>query len=71
MSEEHPAEFSTPGNGPKYDYAAAAAAEVLNLHFDPSQPKTVLFGRILFTILNAMNLAEQELARARWEPSEN
>jgi len=44
---------------------------VLNLHFDPSQPKAVLFSRILFTILNAMNLAEQELARAKWEPSEN
>ena len=71
MSEEHPAEFSTSGNGPKYDYSAAAAAEILNLHFDPSQPKSVLHQRIMSTILNAWNLAEEELARARWEPSEN
>jgi len=71
MRDEHLAEFATSGNGPRYDYSAAAAAEILNLHFDPTQPKEVLFGRILFTILNAMNLAEQELARARWEPGEN
>ena len=71
MSEEQPPRFPTRGNGPRYDYSAAAAAEILNLHCDPSQPKAVLYGRILFTILNAMNLAETELARARWEPSEN
>ncbi len=53
------------------DYSAAAAAEILNLHFDPSQPKSVLHQRIMFTILNAWNLAEEELARPRWEPSEN
>ena len=70
MSEQHPGAFPTSGNGPKYDYSAAAA-EILNLHFDPSQPKSVLYGRILLTILNAWNLAEEELARARWEPSEN
>jgi hypothetical protein len=61
----------TSGNGPRYDYSAAAAAEILNLHFDPAQPKAVLYGRILFTILNAMYLAEAELRRAHWEPGEN
>ena len=71
MSEEHPLAFPTRGNGPRYDYSAAAAAKILTLHFDPSQPKSVLFGCILFTILNAMNLAEQERERARWEPGEN
>jgi hypothetical protein len=64
-------EFATNGNGPRYDYSAAAAAEIINLYFDSSQPKAVLFGRILFTILNAMNMAEEELRGARWEPGDN
>ncbi len=71
MSGMYPGQFPTRGNSPRYDYSAAAAAEILNLHFDPSQPKAVLFGRILFTILNAMNLAEEELGRSRIEPSDN
>jgi hypothetical protein len=58
-------------NGPRYDWSAAAAAEILNLYFDPSQPKAVLFGRILFTILNAMYKAEEEINGIRYEPSEN
>jgi hypothetical protein len=64
-------EFATCGNGPRYDHSAAAAAEILNRHFDSTQPKAVLFGRILFTILEAMNRAEEELRGIRWEPSEN
>jgi hypothetical protein len=71
MPENQWAEFATSGNGPRYDYSAAAAAEILNLHFDSLQPKAVLFGRILFTILNAMNRAEDELKAARSEPSSN
>jgi hypothetical protein len=59
------------GHGPRYDFSAAAAAEILNLHFDPAQPKAVLHGRILYTILHAMCAAEEELANARWEPSAN
>jgi hypothetical protein len=59
------------GNGPRYDYSAAAAAEILNLHFDPSQPKAVLYGRILFTILNAMYRADEEINSTRFEPSDN
>lgn len=58
-------------SGPRYRYSAAAAAEILNLHFDPAQPKAVLFARILFTILQAMYRAEEELSAARLEPSEN
>jgi hypothetical protein len=65
------AEFITRGNGPNYDYSAAAAAEILNLHFDPLQPKPILFGRILFTILRAMEAAQEELRQGRCEPSEN
>jgi len=71
MSEQHSTEFATGGNGPRYDYSAAAAAEILNLYFDSSQPKSILYGRILYTILNAMYQAEEDLARARREPSEN
>lgn len=57
--------------GPRYHYSAAAAAEILNLHFDSSQPKAVLFSRILSTILNAMHMAEEELHAARLEPNPN
>jgi hypothetical protein len=59
------------GHGPRYDFSAAAAAEILNLHFDPAQPKAVLYGRILRTILHAVYAAEEELADARWEPGMN
>lgn len=58
-------------NGPRYDMASAATAEILNLHFDPFQPKAVLYGRILFTILSAMYRAEEELSEARLKPSVN
>jgi hypothetical protein len=72
MMEDDPREFvNDPGNGPRYFYSAAAAAEILNLHFDPSEPKAVLYGRILFTILNAMYQADEELNAIRWEPGEN
>jgi hypothetical protein len=71
MSQEYrPGHFRS-GNGPKYDYSAAAAAEILNLHFDPSLPKSVLFGRIQSTILSAMEAVDEERSRGRWEPSEN
>ncbi len=59
------------GNGPRFDYSAAAAAEILNLHFDPSQPKELLYERILGTILRAMDAAADELNRGRTEPSDN
>ena len=71
MADDYRSEFATCGNGPRYDYSAAAAAEILNLHFDSSQPKSVLFSRILFTILNAMNMAESEMSRAGFEPGVN
>jgi hypothetical protein len=71
LNRDDHAASATGGNGPRYDYSAAAAAEILNLHFDPSKPKAVLYGRILATILNAMHLAEAELRGARWEPGEN
>jgi hypothetical protein len=74
MPEKQAGPFATCGNGPRYDHSAAAAAEIINFHFDPSQPKAIRFGRILFTILEAMNRAESELAGAaagHLEPGEN
>jgi hypothetical protein len=57
--------------GPRYHRAAAAAAEILNLHFDPSKPKAELFGKILFTILAAMYAADEDLNTSRLRPSNN
>lgn len=71
MPEDEWAQFVTSGHGPRYDYSSSAAAEILNLHFDSSQPKAVLFSKILFTILSAMQCAEEALQEARFEPSEN
>jgi hypothetical protein len=71
MPQDHRGEYATSGNGCRYDSAAIAAAEILNRHFDPSQPKAVLFGRILFTVLDAIYRAESELNGSRWEPGEN
>jgi hypothetical protein len=56
---------------PNHDYSAAATAEILNLHFDPSQPKAVLVGRILMTILRAMDAADAERSQGLREPSAN
>lgn len=53
-------------NGPRYDWSAAAAAEILNLHFGKDEPKAVLFGKILFVILDAMYKAEEELSGIRY-----
>ena len=55
-------------NGPFYDWAAAAAAEIVNLT-DPNQPKAERFGRILFVILEAMRSANA--GPSRLEPSDN
>lgn len=56
---------------PRYRYAAAAAAEILNLHFDADQPKPVLFSRIQRTILGAMRRAEEERQAEIIRPSAN
>ena len=58
-------------NGPRYDWSAKAAAEIINLHIDPAQPKAQQFGRILFTILNAMYRADDELRLRQFIPSDN
>lgn len=46
-----------------WHWAAAAAAEVLNLHFDSDQPKCVLFQKIQHTIYCAMQMAISERVR--------
>lgn len=56
---------------PRYRYSAAAAAEILNLHFDTDQPKPVLFSRILQTILGAMHRADDEVREQQQRPSDN
>lgn len=58
-------------NGPRYDRAAAAAAEIVNLHLGKDQPKVEVFSRILFIILESMYAAERELNARRFEPSDN
>ncbi|WP_422929661.1 hypothetical protein [Singulisphaera sp. PoT] len=58
-------------NGPRYDWAAAAAAQICNTLAGGDMPKHILFGRILFIVLDAMNLAEEELAESRQTPSRN
>lgn len=58
------------GNGPRYDHAARAAAQWLNLH-DPGECKAQQFGRLIFLILDAMYKADAELNGVRFEPSEN
>jgi hypothetical protein len=57
--------------GPRYHHAGAAAAEILNLHFDPSKPKAELFGKILFTNLAAIYAADEDVHASRFEPSQN
>jgi hypothetical protein len=71
MPDDEWAEFVSSGHGPRFDYSSAAAAEILNLHFDPSQPKAVLFSKILYTILHAMQRADEALQEARYAPSAN
>lgn len=56
------------GIGPRYDWAARAAAQILT-EADPFAPKAMEFGRILFIILDAMVAAQAELSQQ--EPSVN
>jgi hypothetical protein len=58
--------------GPRYARAAEATAEILNLHiFDPTISKAFLCSRVLFLILDAMYLADEELNERRLTPSKN
>jgi len=54
----------------RYDWAARAAAQIVNLT-DPAAPKVEQFGRILSVILEVMAAAEEERRQARMEPSIN
>jgi hypothetical protein len=58
-------------NGPKYDHAAAAAAQIINLDLGPDQLRAEVFGKILFIVLDSMYAAERELNAQRFEPSSN
>ena len=58
-------------NGPRYDHAAAAAAQIVNLHLRTDQPREVVFGKILFIVLESIYAAEREVNGQRIEPSRN
>ena len=57
-------------NSPHRDYAAVAAAQIVNT-LSADVCKAELFGRIERIILDAMWLADAELASRRLEPSLN
>jgi hypothetical protein len=59
------------GNGPRYDWAAVAAAQIVNLYLGTDLPKPEVFGKILFIVLDAMYAADCELNAERFEPSRN
>jgi hypothetical protein len=58
-------------DGPNYHQAAAAAAQIVNLHLGTDQPKAVVYGKILFIVLESIYAAERELNDQRIEPSRN
>lgn len=55
--------------GPRYDWAARAASEIVNIHFRSDECTAVVFGQILFCILFAMYAADEEMDR--FNPSNN
>jgi hypothetical protein len=59
------------GNGPRYDWAARTTAQVVNLLAENSDPKHVLYAKVLFLILHSMYAADAELNGLRFEPSDN
>jgi hypothetical protein len=71
MPEDQWLEFTASDNETRYNHALAAAILILTYHLDPAVPESDRCDRIVSEILNSMNGAEAELARARYEPSEN
>lgn len=59
------------GNDRQYDFAAAAAAELVNLYLDGGPSKSVVYQRVLFVIINLMRMSEQEARHGMLEPSDN
>ena len=55
----------------RHRHASRAAAEVLNLYWDLDEPKAVVFGRVMWTILAAMEAAAGEAHEARTGFSDN
>jgi hypothetical protein len=56
---------------PKYERAADATAHIINNYLDPSKPKYWLWGKILGTIIKAIDLFEEDYDCSRIEPSNN
>ena len=56
---------------PDYTLAAEAAASIINLYVGSDEPKAILFGKILFTILAVLRQSAVEHAEWRNTPSLN
>ena len=48
---------------PKFKRAADASCEIINFNFDASQPKWLLYSKVLYCILNAMHQADKDEGR--------
>ena len=51
--------------GPRYNHAAKASADIINLYLNSDDPAPVKFAKILYRIKDAMDKAESELAEMR------
>lgn len=59
-------------NDRRYDRAAIAAAQLLNMgHITSDDPAVVLFQKVARVIYDAMEMAEDESRRQLLKPSEN
>ena len=56
---------------PRFERAADAACEIINFNFDASQPKWLLYSKVLYCIMNAMHQADKDEGRRWHEPSRN
>jgi hypothetical protein len=71
MADDRAEQPAIDGNGRRHNHALAAAILIVTIHSDPSLPERVRFDRIMGEILDTLYRAEEELARAWLEPSEN
>lgn len=56
---------------PRWQWAASAAAEIINLHHNSDLPKAELFQRLQHTIFGAICLAMLEEKETMLTPSKN
>lgn len=58
-------------NDRRWEWAAAVAAEILNLHWGKDAPKCELFQKLQASVYGGMCMAAMEETRAMLEPSKN